>query len=71
MKSYRTEDKLNKHLHNGCPKFGQKVDLPSKPDAKEYVKFKNIHKMVKTRRHQHKDIKNMKHADMLINVYLP
>ena len=47
MKSYRTEDKLIKHLHNGCPKFGQKVDLPSKQNAKEYVKFKNIHKMVK------------------------
>ena len=47
MKSSRTEDKLNKHLHNGCPKFGQKVDLPSKQDAQEYVKFKNIHKMVK------------------------
>ena len=47
MKSYRTEDKLIKHLHNGCPKFGQKVDLPSKQNAQEYVKFKNIHKMVK------------------------
>jgi hypothetical protein len=47
MTSYRTEDKLHKHLHNGCPKFGQKVELPSKKDAKEYVQFKNIDRMIK------------------------
>ena len=43
----REESKLQEHLKNGCIIYGQKVDLPSKQNAKEHVQFKNMHRMVK------------------------
>ena len=47
MKSYREEAKLDQHMTNGCTKFGEKVELPSAEDSKEYIQFKSIHKMLK------------------------
>ena len=47
LKGYREEAKLDKHITNGCTKFGEKVELPSEEDAKEYIQFKNTHKMLK------------------------
>ena len=47
MKGYREEAKLDKHMTNGCTKFGEKVELPSEEDAKEYIQFKNTHTMLK------------------------
>ena len=48
MKSYREVSKLDHHLKDsGCVKFGEKVELPSATEAKEYVKFKNVSKMLK------------------------
>lgn len=42
---YKTLDKLNEHLRNGCAKFGECTSHPV--EAKEYAKFKSYHKMLK------------------------
>ena len=35
------------HLKNGCAKFGETTSFPTVKDSKDFVKFKNIHKMLK------------------------
>ena len=48
MIPYRHEETLIKHLNeSGCTKFGEKVELPNDVQAKEYIQFKNVQKMLK------------------------
>jgi len=47
MKPYRTKEKLQSHLRNGCAKFGERAVCPSVKESKGYVRFSNIPKMLK------------------------
>lgn len=77
FKTYKKVELLHEHFDNGCQKFGEKVELPTKEKANEYVHFKSMFKMLKklsmqTSKVSYKNvmiktnIKNMYHVGMLI-----
>ena len=46
-KNYRSKEDLIEHMKKGCFDYQEAVELPSEEEAKEYVKFKSMRKMLK------------------------